>query len=131
MPHLSATLSLPAATSLAYIRGRGEAEVYLKLHRGSQNNAYISMQSPSLELLVQAESRRREELMRSLEPLVKVRRAKFCVRPTKGPKGRLHTEGKVKPDYRTRATERRKEIGPFSRRCSPIQHRTSTECPEA
>eukprot|EP00752_Nemacystus_decipiens_P009048 g8079.t1 len=52
-------------------RGRGEAEVYLKLHRGDQNNNYISMQSPCLELLAQAESRRREELMRSLEPLVK------------------------------------------------------------
>lgn len=53
-------------------RGRGEAEVYLKLQRESQNNAYVSTQSPILELLAQAESRRREELMRSLDPLVKV-----------------------------------------------------------
>ncbi|CAM9481887.1 unnamed protein product [Ectocarpus sp. 4 AP-2014] len=52
-------------------RRRGEAEVFLKLHRGGQHNASLSMQSPRLELLAQAESHRREELMRRLEGLVK------------------------------------------------------------
>ncbi|CAN0375014.1 unnamed protein product, partial [Ectocarpus sp. 8 AP-2014] len=52
-------------------RRRGEAEVFLKLHRGGQHNASLSMQSPRLELLAQAESHRREELMRGLEGLVK------------------------------------------------------------
>lgn len=47
--------------------------MFLKLHRGGQHNASLSMQSPRLELLAQAESRRREELMRGLEGLVKVR----------------------------------------------------------
>lgn len=70
--------------SCKHSRGRGEAEVYLKLHRGSQNNAYISMQYPSLELLAQAESRRQEELMRSLDPLVKVC-SPVCVRSVAPP----------------------------------------------
>ncbi|CAB1096057.1 unnamed protein product [Ectocarpus sp. CCAP 1310/34] len=52
-------------------RRRGEAEVFLKLHRGGQHNALLSMQSPRLELLAQAESHRREGLMRGLEGLVK------------------------------------------------------------
>lgn len=62
-----------AASCLLFFSRRGEAEVFLKLHRGGQRNASLSMQSPRLELLAQAESHRPEELMRGLEGLVKVR----------------------------------------------------------
>ncbi|CAM9396487.1 unnamed protein product [Scytosiphon promiscuus] len=52
-------------------RRRGEAEVFLKLHRGNQRNASRPTQHPRLELLAQAETHRREDLMRGLEPLIK------------------------------------------------------------
>lgn len=54
--------------------------MFLKLHRGSQQKGSRPTQHPRLELLAQAETRRREDLMRGLEPLVKVSlpSAAFC-----------------------------------------------------